>query len=408
MDVSSFAALKKKLAKEPKKKEAGKQKPVDGFFPRVEGPLPQGEPTKEVAAAAANAETGGSQAEELTRKRAGKALAPPEMKKQKKGAAGKKDAPIIIAGEQPSFNPSAHTPPRSPPAHINEEVCQAELIQFPVKAGTSVLHGTLHPVGFLRGVMASKDRSVLARYEDDILDYKVASYSTMAALAASEQARRVEQLRIAKIQADEALKKADVEQAALRKKLSEAEEALRLEKEGTEQRLKDAEAKGKAAAEEAAAAIARTVAEASENEKAEAIADARKEAVEAFLAEGWTASAHEGWVASVVEQKVDSWVKGPGAMWLAQKGKDYYDGGEFFTQNLIYRRLARHLHIEPKAFDPAAYGLPPLQPDVRVPLPEGEERPDLEDSELLQGGDDEEAEDDATSKPKEDPQGAAI
>ncbi|CAH9120876.1 unnamed protein product, partial [Cuscuta epithymum] len=266
------------------------------------------------------------------------------------------------------------------------------------------MHGTLHPVGFMRGVMAPKDRSVLARLGDDILDYKVASYSTMAALAASEQARRVEQLRIAKVQADEALKKSDEEISILRKRLADAEEALRLEKDSNEQRLKDAEAKAKAAAEEAAAAIARTVAEAAENEKAEAVADARKKAVEAFLAEGWTALDHEGWVASVVEQKVDSWVKGPGAEWLARKGKDYYDGGEFFTQKLVYRRLARHLKIDPKDFDPATYGLPPLQPDVRVPLPPGEERPDLEDSELMQEGEDDEEEvrEDATSRPKDD------
>ncbi|CAH9125616.1 unnamed protein product [Cuscuta epithymum] len=332
----------------------------------------------------------------------GRVSPPPENKKQKKGAPGRKDVPILIVEEQPSLNPSAITPPRSPPSPIDEGIRPAEIIQFPVKSGTSVMHGTLHPVVFMRGVMAPKDRSVLARLGDDILDYKVASYSTMAALAASEQAQRVEQLRIAKCQADEALKKADEERVALRQRIADAETALRLEREAMEQRLKDAEAKGKAAAEEAAAAIARTVAEAAENDKAEAVADAGKKAVEAFLAEGWAALDHEGWVASVVEQKVDSWVRGPGAEWLARKGKDYYDGGKFFTQKMIYRRLARHLKIDPKEFDPAAYGLPPLQPDVRVPLPEGEERPDLEDSELMGKGDNEEAEDDAASKPKED------
>ncbi|CAH9142102.1 unnamed protein product [Cuscuta epithymum] len=264
------------------------------------------------------------------------------------------------------------------------------------------MHDTLHPVGFMRGVMAPKDRSVLARLGDDILDYKVASYSTMAALAASEQARMVEQLRIAKCQADEALKKADEERVSLRQRIADAETALRLEKEAMEQRLKDAEAKGKAAAEEAAAVAAKATAEAAEIEKTEAVADAGKKAIESFLAEGWTAADHEGWVTSVVEQKVDSWVRGPGAEWLARKGKDYYDGGEFFTQNLVYRRLARHLKIEPKKFGPSAYGLPPLQPDVRVPLPKGEERPDLEDSELMGEGSGEEVEDDAASKPKGD------
>ncbi|CAH9084826.1 unnamed protein product, partial [Cuscuta epithymum] len=149
------------------------------------------------------------------------------------------------------------------------------------------MHGTLHPVGFMRGVMAPKDRSVLARLGDDILDYKVASYSTMAALAASEQARRVEQLRIAKCQADEALKKADEEKVTLRQRVADVEASLRLEKEAMEQRLKDAEAKGKAAAEEAAAVAAKAAAEAAEIEKAEAVADAGKKAIESFLAEGW-------------------------------------------------------------------------------------------------------------------------
>ncbi|CAH9077553.1 unnamed protein product, partial [Cuscuta europaea] len=99
------------------------------------------------------------------------------------------------------------------------------------------------------------------------------------------------------------------------------------------------------------------------------------EAVAAFIAEGWKAEAQRAWVATVVESSVEEWVKGPGAMWLDQKRKEYYDVGEYFTQALIYRRLARHLGADPSAFDPAAYGLPPLQPDTRVPHPEGTSRP---------------------------------
>ncbi|CAH9128257.1 unnamed protein product [Cuscuta epithymum] len=170
-----------------------------------------------------------------------------------------------------------------------------------------------------------------------------------------------------------------------------------------EQRLKEAEAKGKTTAEEAASAAAKLAAEAAEVAKKEAIAEAGKAAVDSFVTEGWKAEGRKQWLASVIEQSVDGWVAGPGAEWLARKGKDYYDGGEFFTQRLVYRRLARHLKIEAKEFDPASYGLPPLQPDVRVPLPPDEERPDLEDSELLmEAGDaEEEAGDDATSKLKE-------
>ncbi|CAH9092514.1 unnamed protein product [Cuscuta europaea] len=120
----------------------------------------------------------------------------------------------------------------------------------------------------------------------------------------------------------------------------------------------------KAAVEKAAnkkAEVGRAAAEAAKkaSEDAEAAkAEAAAGAVASFMAGGWRAEGHEDWVASVVEESVDGWVKGPGAMWLARKGEDYYAGG-FFTQILIYRRLARHLKIEPEAFDSATYGLPP-------------------------------------------------
>ncbi|CAH9104775.1 unnamed protein product [Cuscuta europaea] len=95
--------------------------------------------------------------------------------------------------------------------------------------------------------------------------------------------------------------------------------------------------------------------------------------------------------------------RGPGAMWLARKGKEYYDGGKYFTQALIYRRLAMHLGMDPTTFDPAAYELPPLQPDTQIPLPEGAKRPHLEDTVLMAECNDEEEEagDDVTSKPAE-------
>ncbi|CAH9113135.1 unnamed protein product, partial [Cuscuta epithymum] len=105
MDVSNFAALKKKLAKEPKKKkEAGSQKPVDDFFQKDgASQVPEGEGPSKTDDAGAGA--GGSKGEELKRKNSGKGVAPPENKKQKKGAPGRKDAPIVIVEEQPSLNP---------------------------------------------------------------------------------------------------------------------------------------------------------------------------------------------------------------------------------------------------------------------------------------------------------------
>ncbi|CAH9074656.1 unnamed protein product [Cuscuta europaea] len=81
--------------------------------------------------------------------------------------------------------------------------------------------------------------------------------------------------------------------------------------------------KEKAEAERAAAEAAKKAAEESEAARAEAVANV----VAAFIAEGWRAEGQNQWVASVVEASVDAWVKGPGAMWLARKGEDYYAGG---------------------------------------------------------------------------------
>ncbi|CAH9118489.1 unnamed protein product [Cuscuta europaea] len=94
-------------------------------------------------------------------------------------------------------------------------------------------------------------------------------------------------------------------------------------------------AKEKSEGERAAAEAAKKAAEEAEAAKAEAIASA----VAAFISEGWRVEGHKDWVASVVEASADEWVKGPRAMWLSRKGEDYYAGGEFFTQALIYRRI---------------------------------------------------------------------
>ncbi|CAH9086219.1 unnamed protein product [Cuscuta epithymum] len=266
------------------------------------------------------------------------------------------------------------------------------------------MHSTLNPFEFMRGVMSPKDRLVLSRLEDDVLDYKIASYSTMAALGFNEQARRVEALRIAKGQADDGMRKLAEELAEAKKQLSEAKDTLRVEREGMAKRLEDAKAEARSDAEKVAAEAAKRAAEEAENAKAEAVSKSGKDAVASFVAEGWKADDQKAWRAAVVGAEIDEWVKGPGSEWLASKGNAYWQGGEFFTQRLIYRKLAQHFNIPPERFDPAAYGLPPRQPDVRVPLPEGEERPILHDSELLRecGGDEEEAGDGATSKDAEE------
>ncbi|CAH9096735.1 unnamed protein product, partial [Cuscuta europaea] len=216
-------------------------------------------------------------------------------------------------------------------------------------------------------VMPSADRLALARMGDEALNQKVLQNSASALMGLCEQLWRVGQLREAKVAGDGEI-------ASLRRKLVEAEDTLRLTNEGVEQRVQAARAEGKneglAEAGEAAAEAARVAAEEAERSKAEEVAKAEKAAVEAFTAGGWRAEYKEGWVSSAVEEKVDSWGEGPGRMWLAAKGDSYYQGREFFTQRLIYRKLALHFNIWPEEFRPEACGLPPRQPDVRIPLPQ--------------------------------------
>ncbi|CAH9072431.1 unnamed protein product [Cuscuta europaea] len=270
------------------------------------------------------------------------------------------------------------------------------------------MHGTLNPKEFLRGATPPTDKSVLSRQADDVLCSKVLMASVTASLGLGELVQRIEQYDSEKKKAAEAL-------AEARRQLKEAEDARKAEQEAFKEILEGskmvARAEGKAEAEKAAADAAKKAAKDAEEARIKAVAEAREDAVAAFAEEGWKAEGRQEWVASVVEASVNEWVKGPGAMWLARKGKEYYDRGEYFTQALVYRRLSRHFEVDPKAFDPASYGLPPLQPDPRVPLPEGVVRPDLEDSMLMAEGSDEEEEigDDAASKPAvEDASGNAV
>ncbi|CAH9114647.1 unnamed protein product [Cuscuta europaea] len=109
MDVRNFVGLKKKLAKELKKKETGTQNPVDEFFQRDEGP------SSAVAAAIGGAEAGGDQVAAAKRKAAGKAVVP-RGKKLKKGGAEKKATPVVAVDEHSSSEPRLRRrrPPPSP------------------------------------------------------------------------------------------------------------------------------------------------------------------------------------------------------------------------------------------------------------------------------------------------------
>ncbi|CAH9147277.1 unnamed protein product [Cuscuta epithymum] len=430
MDAKNFARLKKQLAKEPKKKEAGSHKPVDEFFRKDEAAQAQiaGTPSKDAP------EAGAIKTEVAKRKAPGKGVVP-EGKKVKKSVSAKGEPVVLSEGHSSSGTPVVIATANAPSGRGAELTWPTENVQFSITKGTAIMHGTLNPREFLNGATPPTDKSVLSRMKDDALGGKILQASVTAALGLGELLKRLEESQAQKRQADEALAesrrqlrearealrleqeafnqilenskviaraegKADAERVAA----EEAREALRLEQEAFNQILENskviARAEGKADAERVAAEEAKKVADKAEEEKREAIGQAKKDAVSEFVAGGWKSEGHKQWIASVIEESVDGWVGGPGAMWLAQKGKSYYEGGEYFTQANIYRKLARHFNVDPKTFKPEAYGLPPLQPDVRIPLPEGEERELLEDSELAKEADDEEVEDDAASRSK--------
>ncbi|CAH9139530.1 unnamed protein product [Cuscuta epithymum] len=403
MDPKAFAKLTKKLSKEPRKKkeEGSSSQPQVGAFFEKEKTLEGQGPLREATTVHAGADAGGSKAGELKRKNAGKGLQPPEKKKAK-GDAGQKDTPVVVIDDLPAGQPSASAPLED----LVEGAWPLETVHFPIKKGTAIMHGTLDPREFLKGATPSVDRSTLSRFGDEALELKALQASATASLAFGELVRRAEQHRLERAKSAEVTRKLVANNTEAIRQLAILEEALRQAEKKLEAAKEGARAEGKAEAERAAAEAAKIAAEKAEEAKAEAISKAKEEAVAAFIADGWKAEEQKQWVASVVEASADGWVKGPGAMWLALKGKSFYEGAQFFTQAMLYRRLARHHGVEPKDFKPENYGLPPLLPDVRIPLPEGEERQLLEDSELAKcaddDDDDEDAEDDAASKPKED------
>ncbi|CAH9119314.1 unnamed protein product [Cuscuta europaea] len=278
------------------------------------------------------------------------------------------------------------------------------------------MHDTAEPKAFLRGITSKMDREVFETYDDDALENRILRSSltvsirflfpylvsvvlffpeeqsnsfdncSQACIALGEQARRREERRLHEAAQDKKVEGLIRKNSEAVKHAAQLEEALREAKAAAEKAKADGIAEGKAEAERAAAEAAKKAADEAQTAKERAAAEARGEAVAEFLAEGWRAEGHKEWVASVVAASVDAWVEGPGVDWLTDRGDAYYQGGEFFTQHLIYRRLARHFGVSLEQFDPSVYGLPPLQPDVRVPLPPGEERPTIYDS-VMMGGD---------------------
>ncbi|CAH9085177.1 unnamed protein product [Cuscuta europaea] len=326
MDLNAFANLKKQKAKVPGQKEPAKHKPLGET---KKGGEPSGEAAK--------------------RKAAGKAPVP-EGKKQKKGDAGKKAPLVLVVDEHSASEPSALTAPCPPSGKGGEVSLPREDIQFSLPKGSAITHGTVDPREFLGGATPALDRRALGKLDDEALESKILRSSLTACIALGEHARRFDEWRLQRAQQEESLKKLIHDNAEAMRQMAQLERDLQQARAEAKRASRERVEMEKAAAEAAKKAL----------EDAEAAkAEAAVAAVAGFMTEGWKAEGHKDWVASVMESSAEGWVKGPGAMWLARKGEDYYAGGEFFTQALIYRRLARHLKIEPTAFNPAAYGLPP-------------------------------------------------
>ncbi|CAH9117339.1 unnamed protein product [Cuscuta europaea] len=335
MDVGSLFALKN---------AKGKKKALAGASAR-EGP-------SQTAGAAAG--PGGSKGAGPSKKKvAGKGTEPP-AKKPKTAAPTKQPITdvVVIVDE-------GHASASTPQEQINQEFFGRERLEAIVPKGASVLEGSLNPSALMSQMLPSADRLALARLDEGPLEAKVLLNAASAFMGLCEHLRKVDQMR-------EAKGAAEGEVALLRKKLAEAEDSLRLATDGMEQRMQAARAEGinegLARAGEAAAEAARIAADEARAAQEEAVSKAREDAVASFMAEGWKTEDRREWLASVVGASVDEWVGGPGKMWLAERGDSYYQGGEFFTQRLIYRKLAKHFQVAPEEFRPEAYGLPPPPP----------------------------------------------
>ncbi|CAH9083061.1 unnamed protein product [Cuscuta europaea] len=343
MDLKNFAGFMKKSTKEPKKKDAGVQKPLDAL------PKKGGEPSATAPADVA-----------AKRKPVGKGPVP-EGKKPRRGDAEKKTPLVVVVGEDSASGlhvVAETTASGLPSAQRGEGGLPREDIP------SSLLKGTMDPIEFLRGATPSFDRATLGRLEDEALESKILRSSLTTCIALGEQARKLEEWHLQKALDAEKVKKLIHDNHDAVRRMAQLEEDLRQVREEAERARKE-----KAEAAKVAAEAAQKAADEAEAEKAEAVVKAREDAVAAFHAEGWKAEGEEEWVDSVVAASVDALVKGPGIEWMAQKGKSYYECGEYFTQALVYRRLARHFQVDPEKFDPATYGLPLCNQTFVFPSP---------------------------------------
>ncbi|CAH9126585.1 unnamed protein product [Cuscuta epithymum] len=152
------------------------------------------------------------------------------------------------------------------PDQVGDGTWPRENVQFSIKKGTAIMHGTLDAKEFLNGATPPLDRSALSRYDDAALDSKLLQASVTASVALREHVRRAEQLRLQKAESDEALRKLVATNTEAIRKMATLEETLRQ----TNELLKAAQ-KEKAEAEEAAALAAKSAAEKAEEAQKEAV-----------------------------------------------------------------------------------------------------------------------------------------
>ncbi|CAH9081916.1 unnamed protein product [Cuscuta europaea] len=391
-----FAMKKKKeraQAQKKEKKESSGQKPIDEVFPK--------ETAEPSAAAAPVTAAGGAKADVAAKKKkGGKGVEPPIKKQKVVGDAVEKAAPLIILDDQPSADPPAIDTPMAQ-TDLPSGKMPREIIRLSLAPGASVLHGSAEPLSFLRGITSMMDKEALSTYNDDALEARALRSALTACITFGEQARRREEWCRHKAELERSVEELIRDKDAALREVCKLEDALRQAELRLKEARDDGKAEGRVEAERVAAEERKQAVEDAEKAKAEAAAKAREEAIAGFTSEGWKAEGQSEWVASVVKASIEEWVRGPGLDWMNERGDTYYQAGEFFTQHLVYRRLARHFGTSLDEFNPSVYGLPPLQPDVRVPLPEGEERPVIHDSMMM--GVDDDAEDatgtEVTSKP---------
>ncbi|CAH9083540.1 unnamed protein product [Cuscuta europaea] len=235
-----------------------------------------------------------------------------------------------------------------------------EDIRFSLLKGAAITHGTVDPREFLGGATPALDRKALGKLDDEALESKILRSSLTACIALGEHARRFDEWCLQKAQQDESMRKLIHDNAEAMRQMAQLEGDLQQARAAAEKAAKE-----KAEVEKAAAEAARKASEDAEAAKAEAAAGA----VAAFMAEGVEGRRPQR-LGGLGRGGVRRWVgERPWGDVASSKGRRLLRRGEFFTQALIYRRLARHLKIELKAFDPAVYGLPPSNQISDSPFP---------------------------------------